>query len=515
MPLSPLRPHPQPQFENASLHTLSPAKHTLHCSTQPGSPPRAPSTPCRTPTTPLTDHTTLLAGLHSQTASVSVTACTTPAPRDRILDASINDATSTRAANRPGDIDDAFGQKIHTSAGGRERAHAPVEGPHDVPSIAFLREPKQSSSVSPVSARTSSPCAADVVPLANAPGRDPLCISVSTPLNNEYPASTTQPSSAFVFAHTSSLTGPSSPFPSSAPSPTTLPGLFLAPRGTQPAPAPRTRAETGASAHDLPPLYTYTYDSLIRRPAGAFNNSRNEHAKHADAGQRDLGSAYDTTEAPLGKLQGPPALGIAGLAAHVETLRAGEDAMQVDENEGLGSEKMQREWWVAPRPNTAPSAAYALLLEETFGAGSALRGEGAKPADGGRKRRGGKALMRGQSPSTGRSAGSSGFGEDIDVGSDESVSVDIGTRAQRWIAEIEVLVKGKRLIEREDLKALSGTLREISEMDADDGRALGDDAPRLRKSLWGLAQLEDIPFRDEYQVRGWARRLLKHWPRSV
>lgn len=86
----------------------------------------------------------------------------------------------------------------------------------------------------------------------------------------------------------------------------------------------------------------------------------------------------------------------------------------------------------------------------------------------------------------------------------------------------------------QDLKSLAQTVREIADMDVDEGRALGvrpfrhptlteyihtddefmrqDDGPRLRSSLWSLAQLEDIPFRDEYQLRGWARRLLKAWP---
>jgi len=106
---------------------------------------------------------------------------------------------------------------------------------------------------------------------------------------------------------------------------------------------------------------------------------------------------------------------------------------------------------------------------------------------------------------------------DMDVDTDTSVDtmgVDGGgsSRAKGWIAEIQTVLKGKRKLVREDLKSLADTLREIADMPAAEGRALGEDGPRLRKSIWQLAQHQDIPFRDEYQVRGWARRLLKYWP---
>jgi hypothetical protein len=88
----------------------------------------------------------------------------------------------------------------------------------------------------------------------------------------------------------------------------------------------------------------------------------------------------------------------------------------------------------------------------------------------------------------------------MDVDTDESASVDLGTdggasRVHEWIAEIEMVVKGKRKLVREvrfrglsasyrvtysrmqDLRSLADTMREIADMPAAEGRALGVRSP--------------------------------------
>ncbi|KAJ7755688.1 hypothetical protein DFH07DRAFT_486571 [Mycena maculata] len=273
----------------------------------------------------------------------------------------------------------------------------------------------------------------------------------------------------------------------------------------------------------LPELPTVPLESLDDEPAPRYDSLIRRRLPRAQYRGPALEAACQITDARMGKLQGPPPLGMAGVVAFVEGLRAGSGVgeMQVDVEGDQGVRRRDKEdWWVAPRPNTAPAAAYAALLEERFGPGNVLRGEGAKPVDplrnkaGPRGRRRGLGLGLGHERSVSAGTGSSGA---MDVDMEESANASTsgsgsGSRVQGWIAEIEMLVKGKKQLLREDLKALEQTMHEITNMDAAEGRALGDDAPRLRKALWQLAQLEDIPFHDEYRLRGWARRLIKHWP---
>jgi hypothetical protein len=107
------------------------------------------------------------------------------------------------------------------------------------------------------------------------------------------------------------------------------------------------------------------------------------------------------------------------------------------------------ERWVRPCANTAPTAAYVALLEDAFGPGSVLRGEGAKPLESLRPRKMlGKGKGRGRSTTTERSTSSEG---DMDVDTDANVDVATGRsrRAPGWIAEIQTVVKGKRQLARE------------------------------------------------------------------
>ncbi|KAJ7477117.1 hypothetical protein B0H11DRAFT_2029810 [Mycena galericulata] len=488
MPLSPLRPHPQAQLGN-DLHSVPPSikgKHTLYSSE---SLPLAPSTPCRTPTALFPDPQSSTPKTYSFEGAAGVTACSPSASRDRIVDASISGATSIRATNR--DDDDAFGRLMN----GR-REYALGEGPHDVPPITFLREQSESvSSASSVSVRASSPNLGSRRVDLGVTFVDAREVRSCTNATSAAPPPRVNASTSAPFPF---KLVPSLPFSSSTPPPSAR-ELLPAPR-LEP-PTARTRAETGATARDTPPRYTYTYDSLIRRPAAHYRDNTHPH--------ESAPAARETSVAPVGKLPGEPVVGLAGVSMLVERLRAREEAemdMKVDgPNSGTRME---------PRENTALTAGYVARLEEFFGAGSMLRGEGAKPAvDLLRRRGGGRGRPLGRSASTGRSASSSGA---MDVDGDAEGSGTArgasGGRARRWITEIEALVKGKRQMTREDMNSLAQTVREIADMDMEEGRALGDDGPRLHKSFWRLAQMEDIPFHDEHQLRGWARKLLRHWP---
>ncbi|KAJ7499316.1 hypothetical protein FB451DRAFT_34079 [Mycena latifolia] len=478
MPLSPFQPHTQ--RENLLLEdSTSPSLKRKRAP----SPPLVSSILRQTPTTGLSDIGALLANSTPPTRAIGVTArnySAAGAASISLSSTSISDQDGSRA-------------KIRAAAIGQ---HAPGEGPHDVPPIAFLRE--QSSSVSPVlSARAISPrMGGGGATDATRSGADSMFVArashVSLPLITDAPlrigssdaqGPPTLPTTSFARSF---------PF-SAAPS--------LSQSGAKSS-AARTRAETGASAHEPAPRYKYTYDSLIRKPvASRAQGGHHRNTPYEQAGQRELEVACETAEAPVGVLSGPPTLGPEGIAALAQALR--------EQNKGR-DQQTQPEIRYQSRPNTAPTAAYLVLLEETFGAGSVLRGEGTKPAAPSRRR---KAGPRAKESSSSTGTGSSVAETDVDM--DEVESVDIGgSRAQEWIAEIEVLVKGKRQLMREDFKSLAGTLRDIANMDAAEGRALGDDAPRLRKSLWQLAQLEDIPFRDEHKLRAWARKLLKHWPET-
>ncbi|KAJ7237183.1 hypothetical protein B0H12DRAFT_1139231 [Mycena haematopus] len=440
--------------------------------------------------------------------------------RDRVDSASIHGIG--------GSIQTADDQLLNATGGRDNRMRsqqqeAPTEGADDLPPIAFLREP----SVSPVFSmrRLASPvsCSADAGSKAG------YASEQRTLLDKFGPSTSTAPSPVVLDGRRASssvsrgtVTGSgvqrvraSATVPSSSPPvAASRSSAFPAPRfssesrhGSVPHDA-RTRAKTGASLHEPAPRYRYTYNSLMRRPTAP------EDPQHADpragtpviSGQRELEAAYETVPARVGVLRGRPVdqVDTYALAASVERLRDGMD---------VNTAGMQ-ERWVLPCANTSPTAAYVALLEDTFGAGSALRGEGAKPMDALRPRK-----VLGKSLTNERSTSSSSSAAEMHMDVDTDVSVDaagedggVPSRAQEWIAEIQTVVKGKRQLVREDIMSLLNTLREIGDMSAAEGRALGHDEPRLRKSIRELAQMKDIPFRDEFQVRGWARRLVKSWP---
>ncbi|KAJ7122825.1 hypothetical protein C8R44DRAFT_876024 [Mycena epipterygia] len=473
-------------------------KHKHTYSSQP--PPLAPSTPCRTP----------LPALKVLT-SPNVTACPPdPVSRDFDVDASTAGAPLTFIIGTANEEN----HDVSGDATGRIRGDAiPMTGrkdPHDVPPIAFLRE--QSESVSPISMRAASPLSR---PAQAPPAADVRAVHSSVPPASNPSTDTQKPE-----VQTVDTSNAPSTAPTAKPIPFTFtfgkPAVFAPSSARASTPSARTRAKTGASAHEPAPRYTYprmfTSDSLIRRRAVPPPPERWQRA-----GQRELEAACETTQTRVGVLPGPPAFGFGGAAAFVQGMREQEQ----EAGAGAGREQGGR-WWVQPRPNTAPTAAYVALLEDAFGAGSALRGEGAKPE-------GPKPLGRrvgrgrgGGSPDAGTgwsasASGSTGTGDAMDVDMDDIIlPVDIpvpsASRARAWIADIHALVKGKRQLGRTDLEGLAGTMREIADMDAVEGRALGDEGPRLRNSLWQLAQLEDIPFGDEHRLRATARKMVKHWP---
>ncbi|KAJ7937421.1 hypothetical protein B0H13DRAFT_2425547 [Mycena leptocephala] len=251
-------------------------------------------------------------------------------------------------------------------------------------------------------------------------------------------------------------------------------------------------------------------------------------ARDSDSARLELESHADSEEAPVGALRGPPALGVEGAGAWVARVKA----LDATRENGLTQPqpqpaRAQTQWWTHPRPNTAPSASYAALLADAFGPGSVLRGEGPKPgADEGKGGGASEASRRGSgsgSEVAGTRTGTPMAEFDIDVGMDvdgetEEDEVEMAleldsegadaedddgstpARAGAWITQIQVLLKGKRKMAREDLKALADTLQAIADLSVEEGRALGDDGPRLRQSLVQLAQLEEreIPFCDEF-----------------
>ncbi|KAF8211535.1 hypothetical protein K438DRAFT_1807478 [Mycena galopus ATCC 62051] len=298
--------------------------------------------------------------------------------------------------------------------------------------------------------------------------------------------------------------------------------------------APSTEACTSAS----------TSASLNRLPRA-----------RGDASPGESNALRDFTPGPVGVLGAPPpeAFGAESAAAWAERERAllglglvgrperlGEDgagmSKRTSENSGEGGAPVPEsartegeggEKWpgrsglrvYCGQPNTAPTAAYAALLVDAFGPGSVLRGEGpkpgrvntdARPASGeGREKKRRKVTMT----IMGRSASEAVSVSETDDSVEDEVNPEVmASRVRAWIAEIQVVVKGKREIERKTLKSLRDTLDVIADMSEAEGAALGEEGPRLKESLAQLATLEDIPFGDEHGVRGWARRLVKGWP---
>ncbi|KAF7313470.1 Cyclin-domain-containing protein [Mycena chlorophos] len=136
-------------------------------------------------------------------------------------------------------------------------------------------------------------------------------------------------------------------------------------------------------------------------------------------------------------------------------------------------------WWQQYAvPHRAPAAEYVDRLEEAFGPGDVERGE---------------ELPDGWDDEASSEVESDGIGPDRQ-------------RAQDWIAQIQVAVKGKRQLVSQDWKALQNSLGDISNMTNAMARAISDDLPRLRESLVQLGNTE-IPNNDEYRVGIWAKNL--------
>ncbi|KAJ6491666.1 hypothetical protein C8R47DRAFT_1121400 [Mycena vitilis] len=445
--------------------------------------------PCRTP-----DRVTLTLQV---TPSIPLLAFSKPEHASHVHANTINDVETLRVQSAASTTNGPDAKSLGMGTG-----HAAGEGPHDLPAIEILPE-----IVSPVlsTRRAASPSS-------------PIHASAAPP-----PAVSTVP---FINAEASaSAVAPPPPAPADSDS--------------RP---PERHANTYAQRYLRPPLRTTT-----RRLAHPY-------PKHE----------LDLAPAPVGQLRGgEPRQGVESAVAWIERVReeigATETEVDVDAKRG---------WRVQSRPNTAPSAAYAALLEDAFGPGRVLRGEGEKPVAvlgkrGGKQKEGQTESVSGSSRSdamevdgygeqaseAGWSATGSGSGGsvaeamDVDIEvEEESANTEEGAvedeekeraRPSSWVAEIQVLIKGKRKLAREEFKSLANTLRLMWQAIAEEGRPLGvrvlilgfcstprlialcisqDDGPPLFDSLWQLAQLEDIPFRDEYKVRSWARRLLKYWP---
>ncbi|KAJ7162617.1 hypothetical protein C8R43DRAFT_304120 [Mycena crocata] len=393
MPLSPLQPHPQP--ENFVANTI---ERKLYNAAE-SSLPTTPTILWRTPIAPVPD----IDAFPFLASPIPLTA--TDLNRDTRAGVALTiDASVSSGVNHT--QPDALGRADAPKGLYSVPIHAPGEGPHDIPPIAFLRH-----TVSPtLSARQL---------------EDELLPSPTITRNTSTPP-------------------PVFPEPKES---TLEHRRTFAWHAFVPAPS--------ATRH-----HPYTSNSLIRRPEA----SRPPHYRataHRDrappAGQRELEAALETTDAPMGILLGPPPVEFGNITTFVEQLYtdAGAKSMDMDV-EFVGWERARTQRQLEPRPNTAPTAAFTALLDEIFGSGSALRGEGPKPverqrkAQGGGRGRGSPGVM---SAGTGRSASSSGGSPDLATGMDieesKSVEMESPSRARAWITEIHVLVKGKRKMTRE------------------------------------------------------------------
>ncbi|KAF7330767.1 hypothetical protein MVEN_02415400 [Mycena venus] len=489
--------HPELQG-NGLLSGLSAIKPKLVAH----SPHSPPSTPCRTPTKLLPDIGSLLA------SPLNVPAATTCSPsqtsRDRVNDASIHGRLSTSIRTADTNDQDTLNATGETRNGGMtsQQAEAAGEGPGDLPPIAFLREPTASPKIStrtlPAVDRGANAGSGKGEPYAPAGTGVYIRHSKSRPI--------------FIHIYLQALPCiPRSPLHRTRPPLVRAPPCFGSTRRSPPAHA----QEPAHPRTSPPPRYRFTYGSLMRHSTTSERTGQNDYGVPVIKVQQELEAACETTPARIGVLRGPPQTDLHAFTALVEELRSGQqdgEGMNVDESSGSGTAA----WWVQPGANTAPTVAYAALLDDAFGPGSVLRGDGPKPMD--RARKG----LGKQSKDRGRSTSSSG-GETPDMDVDTDASVDVmnidrrgSSRAQRWIAKIQVVVnvvqKGKRQLVREDLKSLRDTLREIENMSAAEGNALGDDGPRLRESIWQLAQLKGMPFQDEFPVRRRAKQLFDAWP---
>ncbi|KAJ6543835.1 hypothetical protein B0H19DRAFT_1076055 [Mycena capillaripes] len=495
----------QPELENG-FHTAPTSikpKHTVSFSQSP------PSTPCRTPTAPLPDIGTLL----STPLMSGATKCPPgQTSRDRVDEAPIH-VSGSRTADNNHDLFNATG-RTDTNGMTSQREQAQRDGLDNVPPIAFLREPSQSVSpafsareLSPTISRGSNASSGSArIPPTAAPIYQPFHTFAESTSNAPPPESASAAPSHTPFSTSFTFKAnnyPAFPVPPSSSAPTRRSPVrpSSVPRQRPHDAAARTRAATGASAHEPAPRYKFTYNSLMRHPT-ASGRSSVLHENSTPAKQRELEAACEMVPARVGVRRGSPPLDFLAVAAAVEGLRGEQTdyGMDVDGRAGETERGVAGQWWVESRPNTAPTAAYATLLEETFPE-RALREKNGKP----HRRAVARSKGRSASAATTTSSGGGEAGAGMDFDTDERASADLGandgvtSRAREWIAEIQMVVKGKRQLVREDFKSLADTMRAIADMPAVEGRALGDDGPRLRKSIWQLAQLEDIPFRDEFK----------------
>ncbi|KAF8211533.1 hypothetical protein K438DRAFT_1807470 [Mycena galopus ATCC 62051] len=441
----------------------------------------ATDTPCRTPTTtPLPDLTFLTSPLN-----LSGVAC--PPPRDRVDNASIH-------ANAAISINTAETKDLLHATGGRvtSQQEEMAEGiSDDLPPIAFLREPPASptfstrglldraanTSKSGLLDRAADPSQRHTFVHAFAPGTSSAPFSLPdgriptkrphSPVDHDAAeARRVKPASRTSVNHSSSSTKSHGASSSKSTLKPNSRSAFPAARSTRPsasAPASRhssvvshhghasrdrTRAQTGAFAGEPAPRYKYTYNSLMRRPTATEPDHRG--GTPAATGQRELEAVCEMAPAPVGVLPAPmhELFDVDAVVALVGGLRE-RDGMDVD-TAGVGTATAMtttQERWGRPCANTAPTAAYMALLEDAFGAGSATRGEGAKPMEALRP-----CKAPGKTKDRGRSTSSTSSDElNMEVVTDDSVDLEEqgSTRAQEWIAEINMVVKGKRQLVRE------------------------------------------------------------------
>ncbi|KAJ7638464.1 hypothetical protein FB45DRAFT_902954 [Roridomyces roridus] len=349
----------------------------------------------------------------------------------------------------------------------RNGARAIIADDDEVPPIAFLRE--ASPSVSPV--------ISPVLEMRRTLGSQNVDAGVKAKTAG---APLPQPSAG-------SASRPRSPFRDSPAPQTSAFPLFPQLSASTSKAGPNDSATRRTQA----PRYS---DSLIRRHVVPRERSE---PRGAPARQRGLQAALE--EAPIGRLNRPPELDDHGVWRMVTALK--------EENTSARKER-EKSWQPEQHSKTALTAGYIERLEEAFGPGSVLRGEGGKPGEAPRGRK------RKRAPATGKSnrgSASVTTGRSESVESGEIEDQDMERRVKEWIAELEVLVKGKQRMRREDFKALADTMKEIADITLEEGQALGDQGRRLQQTLARIGEAE-IPFGDEHQVGKLARKLVKSWP---
>ncbi|KAJ7047750.1 hypothetical protein C8F04DRAFT_1059972 [Mycena alexandri] len=259
--------------------------------------------------------------------------------------------------------------------------------------------------------------------------------------------------------------------------------------------------------------------------------------------------------APVGVLSpgdrgwgGEPRMGLESALAWAERVKA-ESRVRMEVDYPSQTHPVEEERAVYQgRPNTTPTADYVRLLEETFGGGSVLRGEGGKPAVLGSRRKSASKQIAGKgrggsvgtsvSAGTGTGRGRSVSGSEVDVGmevdsalgdahaGDQSLldnqaehEAEAGdeddddarpSRVSAWIAELQVLVKGKRKMTRADMTSLAQTMQEIKDVD------VGEVSVRFLRSLYKTtARLTRLFRRRMDRNSGGVCGRCRSWPRRT